>query len=292
MSTSPPLHLPGHIDEAVGLLVDAGEDGLVVAGATAVTLLLYHRLVWPSALVSLRKVSGLGTVRLSDGLLRIGALVTHARVAVDPLVTEHLPILAETFAVVANHRVRAAATVGGVLAEADHASDPPATFRALDARAVVVGPGGERRVEVGDLLTGHYETSLTPGEIIVAVEVPVPPSGTTGSYVKYRSTSSEDRPCVGVAALVRLAPDGTCQDVRVAVGAACEVPLRLPEAEVAARGRPFGPDVVQEIAISYASALRPVADVRGSAWYRREVTRVMVGRALWKNASLEQGEVA
>lgn len=292
MTTSPRFHSPDRLDEAIALLADAGGDGLAVAGATAVTLLLHHRLVWPSALVSLRRIPGLDKVDLVDGHVRVGALVTHAQVAAHPLVTARLPMLAAAFSVVANHRVRAAATVGGVLAEADHASDPPATLRALDARAVVAGPGGVRRVGVGDLLVGHYETSLVPGELIVAVEVPLPPEGSTGAYLKYRSTASEDRPCVGVAALVRLSAAGDCEDLRVCVGAACEVPLRLPDAEAAAIGRPFGAALVGEVAESYASALRPVSDVRGSAWYRREVTRVFVERALLKSVSTEQGATA
>ena len=289
VSASPEFHAPEDLDEAIALLATADGDGLVVAGATAVTLLLHHRLVWPSALVSLRRVPGLDRVELAGGVLRVGALVTHARMATDPLVVSHLPVLAETFAVVANHRVRAAATVGGVLAEADHASDPPATLRALDACAVVAGPGGERRVDVGDLVTGHYETSLRTGEVVVAVEVPLLPAGTSGAYLKFRSTASEDRPCVGVAAFVRLAPGGICEDLRVCVGAACETPLRLPETEAAARGRRFDLTLVEEMAEAYASALRPVADVRGSAWYRREVTRVVVERALWKSEPKEQG---
>lgn len=296
MSGAPALHVPRTLGEATDILADSRGEALPVAGATAVTLLLHHRLVWPAALVSLRRLPGLGGVEVSGGTLRIGALVTHARVAADPVVAAHVPMLAEAFSVVANHRVRAAATVGGVLAEADHASDPPAAFGALDARAVVVGPAGERRVGIGDLVTGHYETSLVPGELVVAVEVPVPAGGTGASYVKYRSTASEDRPCVGVAACVRTAPDGTCEDLRVCVGAACEVPLRLREVEASALGRRFDAALVEEVAQAYSQALRPVADVRGSAWYRREVTRVVVERALERSASRkptsEQGELA
>ncbi len=289
MNAAPQFHAPDCLEEAIALLAAAGEEGLPVAGATAVTLLLHHRLIWPAALVSLRRVPGLDRVELAGDVLRVGALVTHARMAADPLVVSHVPVLAESFSVVANHRVRAAATVGGVLAEADHASDPPATLRALDAAAVVAGPGGERRVGVGDLVTGHYETSLSPGEVVVAVEVPVPPEGTAGAYLKYRSTASEDRPCVGVAALVRLDRDGCCEDLRVCVGAACETPLRLPGIEAQVRGRRFDPALVEEVADAYASALRPVADMRGSAWYRREVTRVVVERALLKCQAKEQG---
>jgi len=189
-------------------------------------------------------------------------------------------MLARTFARVANHRVRAAATVGGVLAEADYASDPPATLRALDADVVVTGPAGERRLPVAELSTGFYETSLGAGEIITAVEVPVPSPAAVGEYHKYRSTASEDRPCVGVAALLRLERDGTCADLRVCVGAASAVPVRLKEVERSACGQPFDADLAQRVGDAYAAAITPISDVRGSSWYRREMIRVLVSRAL------------
>lgn len=292
MSPAPALFRPQSLDEAVQRLLEADGEGLVVGGATALSIMLHHRLVWPTALVALRWVPGLRELRLADGMLCIGALVTHAQVAADSLVSEHLPALAETFGVVANHRVRAAATVGGVLAEADHASDPPAMLQALDARVVVTGPDGERRIQVRDLITGHYETALGLGEIIRCVEVPIPPTGTIGTYLKYRSTSSEDRPCVTVAALVRASADGICKELRVCVGAASAVPLRLPETEAAARGRRVDARTADDVADAYATALRPVEDVRGSKWYRREITRVLVARALLRCSPTETGATA
>jgi aerobic carbon-monoxide dehydrogenase medium subunit len=292
VSPAPAWFRPRSLDEAVQRLVEADGEGLVVGGATALSILLHHRLVWPTALVALRWVPGLGELRLADGVLRIGALVTHAKVAADPLVSQHLPVLAEAFGVVANHRVRAAATVGGVLAEADHASDPPAVLFALDARVVAAGPGGERRIPVRDLITGHYETSLGLGEIIRCAEVPIPPEGTVGTYLKHRSTSSEDRPCVSVAALVRASADGVCHELRVCVGAASEIPLRLPEAEAAARGRRLDAQTADDVAEAYAAALAPVADVRGTKWYRRELTRVLVARALLRCSPTERGATA
>ena len=288
MRASPRLELPTSVEEAVSLLADAPEDTMALAGGTAVSIMLHHRLIAPSALVALTRLPGLRDITRDDGLVRIGALVTHREVAASPVVRAALPVLAHTFGVVANHRVRAAATVGGVLAEADYASDPPATFRALDATAVVAGPGGERRVPVADLTTGYYETSLEPGEIITGVEIPVPAPGTVAAYHKYRSTASEDRPCVGVAALVRLHSDGTCADLRVCVGAASAVPVRIAEVEQSAREQPLDAELATQVGEAYAAAIRPISDVRGSAWYRSEMIRVLVSRTLLSCRSSER----
>jgi carbon-monoxide dehydrogenase medium subunit len=271
---------PESVEQAVGELAAEEGNAIVVAGGTAVSIMLHHRLITPSALVSLTRVPGLREISLGGGMLRLGALVTHQEVARSEMVARELPVLARTFEVVANHRVRAAATVGGVLAEADYASDPPTTLRALDASVVIAGPAGLRRLPVAELTTGYYETSLRLGEIITRVEIPVPAPGAVGRYHKYRSTASEDRPCVGVAALVRLHRDGTCSDVRVCVGAASAIPLRLADVEQSTRGQPLDADVASRVGEAYAAAVRPISDVRGSAWYRREVIRVLVSRAL------------
>jgi carbon-monoxide dehydrogenase medium subunit len=282
--------MPTSIEQAVGLLAGEQGDAMAVAGGTAVTIMLHHRLVAPSALVALTRLPGLRDITRVNGTLRLGALMTHDEIARSATVRSELPVLTQTFEVVANHRVRAAATVGGVLAEADYASDPPTTLQALDAKAVIAGPNGERRLSVGELSTGFYETSLQRGEIITAVEIPVPAPGTVGAYHKYRSTASEDRPCVGVAALVRLERDRTCADLRVCVGAASAVPVRLGEVEQGARGQPLDGELATRIGEAYAAAISPISDVRGSAWYRREMIRVLVSRTLLSCGSDRKGD--
>src|SRR5205823_2404123 len=90
-----------------------------------------------------------------------------------------------------------------------------------------------------------------------------------------------DRPCVGVFAAVMLAEDGTtCEALRVAVGAAAEVPCRYPEVETLARGQRLDADLIQAIADGYAERVDTLSDMRGSAWYRTEMVRVWVRRAI------------
>jgi carbon-monoxide dehydrogenase medium subunit len=111
--------------------------------------------------------------------------------------------------------------------------------------------------------------------------VPVPADGSSGVYEKYVTRSKEDRPCLGAAAIVRLAADGRrCEELRVAVGAVAEVPQRFPEVEALARGAELGQDVVRAIADGYAERIEPLSDMRGSAWYRTQMIRVWVRRAI------------
>jgi len=270
---------PRTIAEATALLAEHGDEAKVVAGATALTIMLRNRLIDPGVLVSIGAIDGLDTIALDGDVLRLGALATHRAVERDPLVRSALPVLADTFAVVANVRVRNAATVGGVMAEADYASDPPAVLLGLDAQIVAEGPAGIRRIPAADFFVAFYETSLAPDEIVTAVEVPLPAAGTGAVYEKFVTRSAEDRPCVGVFAAARAA-GGTFSDIRVSVGAAAEIPQRFADLEALGAGTDLSLDVCRAIADGYASRIETLDDVRGSAWYRTEMIRVWVRRAL------------
>jgi carbon-monoxide dehydrogenase medium subunit len=242
-----------------------GEDATVLAGGTFLAILMNQGLLAPSALLSLRDVPGLDRIEVDAGGLRLGALVTHRAVERSPLVREQWPALAATFGQVASPRVRNQATVGGVLADADYASDPPAMLTALEARVVARSVRGEREIPVEELIVGHYETTLEPDELIVAVRVPGGAHGAT--YRKLRTRSHEDRPCVGVAAVRR------ADSLRVVVGAVAHRPQLFPEL--------CDPDASPaEVGAAYADAIEPIADVRGSSAYRKRVIAVEVRRAL------------
>ncbi len=281
MPHAPAFLQPRSVEEATSLLERYGDEAKVVAGATALSIMLRQRLIAPQALVSLAQVGGLGALERQDSSLCLGALVTHREVELSPLVRAQLPVLASTFGRVANVRVRHAATVGGVLAESDYASDPPAVFVALDAQVDVVGPRGTRAIPAGEFFTGFYETALEDVEIVTGVRVPLLPEGTGAVYEKFVTRSAEDRPCLGVAAVVRLGSDGaTCQDLRVAVGAVAETPQRFPEAEALATGQELTEEQARAVADRYAEAIDTLSDMRGSAWYRTEMIRVWVRRAI------------
>jgi aerobic carbon-monoxide dehydrogenase medium subunit len=311
------LHAPRSVDEACQALGRYEGEARLIAGGTALVLMIHQGLVDPPALVRLDTVPGLDRIEMdgppsppilggADGppsppilggvddgssaastarggegeVLRLGALATLRAVSESPLVRERLPVLAGACALVGNVRVRNAATIGGNVCEADYASDPPGVLVALDARVRVQGPGGARELPVAELIQDFYENSLAPDEVVTDVLVPLPPVGTRGAYLKYVTRSSEDRPCVGATALVQLDDGGRLADVRVAVGAVAGQPLRLPAVERAARGQAPSDALFAELGERYAAAVEPVSDARGSATYRRQMIAVFVRRAL------------
>lgn len=256
---------PSSLEEAAEVRAQRGADATVVAGGSFLGILMNQGFLEPSSLLSLGRVQELRRIDVGDGELCLGAMVTHRRVERDSTVRERWPVLAEAFGLVASPRVRNQATVGGVLADADYASDPPAVLSALNARAVLRSPRGAREVPIDELILGFYETCIADDELLT--EVRVPAGVERAVYRKFRSRSSEDRPCVAVAAV---RANGT---LRVVVGACAEVPQHYPDICADASS-------AHEIGARYAERLEPLSDSRGSADYRRRVVAVEVRRAV------------
>ena len=315
MTSDPPAWLaPTSLEEALQLRAKYGDEATVVAGGTFVGILINQRFLAPTTLLSLRRVPGLNLVEANgedrDGAqsLRLGAMTTHRAVERSAVVRRGWPALAHAFSLVASPRVRNQATVGGVLADADYASDPPAMLTALGAKAVAWSLQGQRPIPIDELITGYYQTSLRPDELLVEVRVP---SGIErATYRKFRSRSTEDRPCVAVAAaLVRDQgshegdghgevqgihgePKGTHREplrahashalrLRVVVGAVADRPQYFPDiCALAGTATSLDGELATEIAQRYAAAIDPISDSRGSADYRRRVIAVEVRRAL------------
>jgi carbon-monoxide dehydrogenase medium subunit len=196
------------------------------------------------------------------------------------VVRTHYPTLAATFGKVANVRVRHAATVGGNMAEADYASDPPCVLMGLRALVTAQGPNGKREIPLTEFFTDFYETALEPDEIVTEVTVPEASRAAKQAYIKYVTRSSEDRPCIGAFAWLDLDSGGACRELRVTIGAVGSTPQEFPAVEGLAAGQKLGADLVEEIAAQYAEKIDALSDMRGSEWYRKQMTRVFVRRAI------------
>jgi aerobic carbon-monoxide dehydrogenase medium subunit len=271
-SREPEWLAPASLEEALALRAERGDEATVLAGGTFLGILMNQGLLQPRAFLSLGGVRALEGVDAHGGELRVGAMTTHTAMERSDAVRDGWPVLARGFGLVASPRVRNQATVGGVLADADYASDPPAVLAALGARAVLRSSRAEREVAIDELILGYYETCIEPEELLVEVVVPPPPE--RAAYRKFRSRSTEDRPCVAVAAT----RDGG--RVRVVVGAVAEVPQHFPDVCALANDRPLEPELREEIARRYAERIEPMSDARGSAAYRRRVIAVEIRRAL------------
>lgn len=271
---------PESLDEVIALLDAHGDDAHLIAGGASLILMLRQSLLTPSILVGLRRVPELRGIRANDdGSLRIAAMTSHRGVEMADEVAAYAPALGEAFGHVATVRVRNQGTVGGNLAHADPAQDPPPILMALDAVVHVRGREGQRSIPVTDLFVDYFETSLEPTEVITGVELPPRSPGAAAVYEKYLAGSRDDYATVSVAAAGTLR-DGRWTGLRVACGAAGPVPMRLTAVEQALEGSSLTDTALTEAAGLAREAVDPIADVRGSAAYKREMAAVWVRRAL------------
>ena len=274
-------HAPTSLDETLELLAAHGEDAHLMAGGTALVLLLNQGLVQPGHVVGLRQVAELdGIRRRDDGGVQIRALTTHRQAERSADIQAYCPALADTFARVATVRIRNQATVGGNLAHADPAQDPPPMLIALGGEAVIASRQGERRMPLDEFFVDFFETALQPGEVLVAVDLPPLPAGTRVTYKKFLPRTQDDYATISVAASLRVDGDGTCADVRVALGAAATTPVRARKVEDALRGQRVDRARIAEAAGLVRDEVDPLDDLRGSAGYKREMARVWTERAL------------
>jgi carbon-monoxide dehydrogenase medium subunit len=276
---------------ACELLATHAGRARLVAGGTAVAILLKEGLLDAEHLVSLERVP-LDDVAWRDGALVVGAMATHQALAEHPVVRARVPVLAEVLGQVASRRIRNVATLGGNLCWAEAASDPPGLLMALGAQVTAQSVRGSRRIPVRALFQDYFTTVLAPDEVLTRVEVPAPPADAAIAYLKFTPQSKADKPVLAVTALVRRA-DGHCTDAAVVVGAAGPTPLSLPDVDARLRGaRLDRGDAVDAVAARYAEAAQPVADNRGSEDYKRRMIHVLVGRALrqaWTRAEQARG---
>jgi aerobic carbon-monoxide dehydrogenase medium subunit len=274
---------PATLGEAVELLASDEAGARPLGGGTALMLLMKYGFLRPSRLVGLRRLtSDLGGISVNDRHeLRLGALTTLRDLELSPQVARSAPVLVEALHIVANVRVRNAATLGGHLAHGDPHQDLPPILLAMGARAHAVGPRGSRWIPLDQLNLGYYETALEPAELLTEVALPVQPEGTQGSYTKFTAVSAEDWPALGVAVFFRRDQDRLA-GVRLALSAATDRPQRLTGVEAMLDGERPSESLFQAAAETASSAVEPMADGGGSTAYKREMIRVHVRRGLEK----------
>jgi carbon-monoxide dehydrogenase medium subunit len=274
---------PKNLKEVHAALKEFGGDAKLIAGGTALVIMMKQRLVRPSCLVSLGSVRGLNGIELKDGGVKIGGLATHRAVETSSLVRRRLPMLAETYHHVATLRIRNIATVGGGLAHADPNQDPPPSLIALGATLKATSANGSRVIPLDEFFKGYYETVLEPDEIVTEVFVPKIAPNTGAAYIKFLPRTADDYATVSAAAVLTLdKTKKTIADVRIALGSVGETPVRATAAEALLRGQPVRADGFAEAGEKAKEAVDPVSDFRGSAAYKKDMAGVFVRRALEK----------
>ena len=230
----------------------------------------------PSVLVDLKRIQALGEIQeRSDGALAVGAAVSLAQVASDPLVKERYPLLVDCCLAVGSYPLRNRATLAGNICNASPAADTAAALLALEAVVEVASKGGNRTVPMGDFFKGPGKSALEPGELVTHIVLPEESAGCQGRYLRLARRRGVDLATVGV--LVGRMGSG---EPRVSLVAVAPTPMRVTEAEAVLRQEGFGEGSAEKAAQAAEAAASPIDDVRGTAQYRKEMVAVLTARGV------------
>ena len=273
---------PRSLEEAVAILHASGAS--VLAGGTdLMPQTQAGRVRLQPVLMNVRRVPELRGIVEQGAMVRIGALVTITELRESALVRERFGMLGQACDHFASDQIRNVATVGGNVCNASPAGDTLVPLLALDARVVLVAKANgvlqTRRVPLADFLLGPGRTCREPTELLAAVEVPLPPAGFAGEFYKHGTRPGLDIAVISIAAGARR-EGALLRDVRVAFGAVAPTTIRAARTEAVLEGRPPDFATLQAAVHAALEEVHPIADVRASDWYRRELIGNMLRRVL------------
>jgi carbon-monoxide dehydrogenase medium subunit len=302
-------HKPGTIEEAVGLM--ATLDGAkYIAGGTDVMVLIRQKKLKPKNLISIRNIKDLAYIDTSKGL-KFGAATTHSEIDGNNVIKRTYSALTDATSHLGSWQIRNVATVGGNICNAAPSADTACPLLVLDAMVSIVGPKGVRDVAVDDFFQGPGKTVLEQGELVKEFVIPAFGENTGSAYIKHTRRQAMDLPILGVAARVTISVKSgsevrcrdmfctvdnisnilsrlqdeelKCEDARIALGVVAPRPVRAKKAEAALKGKIVSPELFEEVGKIAASEAQPRDSIRGEAWYRSEMIKVLVKRALIKS---------
>ena len=166
---------PATLAEAVALLEAHGPAARLLAGGTDLVIRLRDGTARPAVVIDVKQIAELRPAIHEDGgRLVISAGTVMTDVASDERVRRSFPALAEAAAVVGSVQIRNRATLVGNVCNASPAADTAPSLLVYDATVVAEGPGGTRRIRVEDFFVRSGVTTLARGEIVTAIELPLP----------------------------------------------------------------------------------------------------------------------
>lgn len=265
------------VGNAIELLAANGERAKVLSGGQSLIPAMNLRLLAPELIVDIGALDELRSIAKHEGLLSIGALARHVDLQKAPDVAGYAPLLKEVLAHVAHPAIRNRGTIGGSLAHADPASELPACMIALNATIVVRGPAGERRIPAEEFFVGIYETLLSVRELLVAVEVPLPPSNSAHYFCEFARRQG-DYAIAGLAAQA-IVENRRLIDFRPVFFGIAGKPVRVKAAAMLVN-KDVTPIALSEALQALGDELDPPEDQQASGAMRRHYAKVLLARCV------------
>jgi carbon-monoxide dehydrogenase medium subunit len=299
---------PTTVQEAMALMEGSQGSGVYISGGTDVLVLIRQKKLSPGCLISLRNIGDLAYLEAGKGLA-IGSAVTHNTIAKNEFIQKRYSALTDATNKIGSLQIRNVATMGGNICNGAPSADTACPLLVLDARVVIAGKNGDREVPIDEFLLGPNKVALEKGEIVKGFHMPYFVENTGSAYIKHTRRQAMDLPILGIAARVTIKIEGNAigckdafctidsisnvlkkledekivvEDARIAMGVVAPRPMRAKKAEAALKGKVVSEKVFEEIVEIAASESQPRDSIRGEAWYRREMVKVLTKRAILK----------
>ena len=270
---------PKSLDEALSLLAEHGGDAKPLAGGQSLIPAMNFRLATPSVLVDLNVLDELSYVKDGPGDVRIGGMTRQRAVERSAVISERVPLIAQTMPNIAHPAIRNRGTIGGSLAHADPAAELPAVMLALNASLMVSSTSGAREVPAEEFFVGLFSTAILPGELLTEIRIPAARKH-AGFAFQEISRRHGDFALVGVAAAVQLDESGRCAEARLALLSVGDRPMLASQAARALVGQPPSAEAIGAAAAAASREIDPPSDIHASARYRRQLASVLTRRVL------------
>ena len=297
---------PKTLEEALSLLETHGEKAKLIAGGTDVIVMIKQKTMSPEVLISLQGIPGLDQIQF-DGGLRMGPMVTHRAIEKSEIIRKQFSALTDATDSLGSIQIRNVATIGGNICTAAPSADTATPLLVLGTQVKVKSLKRERTIAIEEFFKGPSQSVLKGNEIVTELVIPKPLPNTGSAYWKHQRRLALDLPIVGVSVLLSLDKDEiscsdmlcstspissilhrmeedelVCKEVRIALGVAAPTPMRALKAEKMLRGQQLSDELLQQVAETAASEAQPRDSIRGEAWYRRDMIRVLVKRMAMK----------
>ena len=275
------------LDEALAAVAAGARP--VAGGSDLVVGARQGKAPLPETVVAIDRIESLGNIDASANGVRIGALVTHARLEFDPAIVDAYTGLADASALVGSPSTRNVGTLGGNVMNASPAMDTGAPLVVLDAEVELQSIAGSRRIAIRDLWTAPGRTSAQHGELCVAIHLPSRPAMSGSAYVRLEYRRAMEIAVVGAAASVALDAEGALVSLSIALTAVAPTIIAVHGTDELA-GRPVDASLLAEVAELASAQSAPISDLRASDAYRKHCVGVMARRAVDAAARRARGE--
>ena len=298
---------PKTFEEALTLLAKYGEKAKLIAGGTDVIVMIKQKAMAPDVLISLQGIPGLDQMKY-NGSLSIGPMVTHRAIEKSEVIRKNFSALADAVDYLGSVQIRNVATIGGNVCTAAPSADTATPLLVLGTQVKIKNLKEERTLPVEEFFKGPGESVLKTGELVKELSIPKPLPNTGSAYYKLQRRLALDLPILGVSVLLSLDKDKVtcsdllctaspistilhkmeedeiiCKDVRIALGVAAPTPMRALKAEALLRGKKLSDELLDEVANIASQEAQPRDTLRGEAWYRKDMVRVLVKRMAMKS---------